>query len=211
MNKAQEKLQVLALVALLVLCAGGCVKEWQHDVTKNGIHFKKLGQHEDGGLYVGILAADTKIEGYPCKQGWAHFDEDMNLIRFACSAPVENGISTFPVGTWIQRKPKGTIFNIALPQNTEIQGFLCKGTGGPKGVQVGFYPSGRIRCFFAPKDVEINGIPCKGSVFHIIHLHENGQLKSCTLSRDIRIDGVNRSKGEKLHFDTEGPLKPSGN
>lgn len=200
--------KTMIILLLLTLVGSGCVREWDHDVTKRGIHFKKLGQDQKTGNYVGVLAEDTEIEGFPCKQGWAHFDPNMGLRSFASSKPIDNGVSTIPTGTWIRLGSGAYPRTCAFPGDTKIQDFLCRGTGGPKGVQVGFYPSGRLRCFFAPDSVEIDGVPCKGSVFHIIRLHENARLQECVLSQDTVIDGKSYRRGRKLRFNAQGEVLP---
>lgn len=190
---------------MLVLWAAGCypVVEWEHDAVREGIHFERLGQR-DSGTIVGIISEDTIIQGYPCKKGWVHFVSEFKLLNFMASQPIENGANVIPEDSYIRLNDQGQITVCALPRTMEIQGHLCKGTGGPKGVHTTFYPGGELHCFFAPKAVDIDGIPCKGGVFQYIQLHPNGKLKQCTLTRTTMIGGTEYHAGTRMHFDPEG-------
>ncbi len=193
------------VLGLLILFGAGCYPnvDWEYDVLREDIHFERMGQRESGTL-VGIISEDTEIQGYPCKKGWVHFVSEFKLLNFTASQPIENGANVIPEDSYIRLNDKGQITVCALPRTMEIQGHLCKGTGGPKGVHTTFYSGGELHCFFAPKAVDIDGIPCKGGVFQYLKLHPNGKLKQCTLARATTIGGTEYRAGTRMHFDSEG-------
>jgi hypothetical protein len=190
-------------IAALVICSG-CLHQWDQDVTRHGIHFKKLRVNSD--MAIGILSEDTVIEDYTCQKGWVHLTGDFKLRAFMTAKPVVYGAVTLPKGSWIRVREGGTFGPCALPGNTDIQGHLCKGTGGPKGVQTCFYPSGQLSSYFASKDVVVDGIPCLASVLHPVKLHENGRLKQCTLSRAAVIEGIEHKRKTSVRFDEKGQV-----
>ncbi len=78
----------------------------------------------------------------------------------------------------------------------EVQGHHCRGTGGPKGVQVAFHPGGALKQYFPVRPMRIDGVPCDmGLVRGWIELHEDGRLKSCRLAEDFARDGETFRKG----------------
>lgn len=193
----------IILWALFSSCLG--YTKWERDVEMNGIEFKKIRYSDSGGI-IAYLDKNTTIQGYPCKKGWVHFHENKDLKSFALEKSIKINYLEIPVGTWMTLNQDGLLSLCAFPDNIDIQGYLCRGTGGPKGVQVSFYESGALRVFFSPDPIEIQGIPCKGGVFNSIVLHENGDLKECTLSEPTEINYIEYDKGERLSFDIKGNI-----
>lgn len=185
---------------LLSSCLGH--GRWQRDIEMEGIRFEKI--RSSGSVIIGRLSEDTTIQGYPCKKGWVHFYSNQGLKSFSLERPMKINSIEIPASTWVTLNEKGALILCAFPYNIEIQGHMCRGSGGPKGVQVSFYENGALKTFFSPESVVIHGIPCKGGVFNYIGLHENGNLKACTLSGNTVINGVQYAKGERLRFDEKG-------
>ncbi len=181
---------------------------WQKDVEMDGINYKKL-RHSKSRTIIGYLSKDSVVQGYPCKAGWIHFYEDSTLQNFTLLDSMTINNVDIPAKTWVTLSEQGVLVRCAFPENIKIQGYWCRGSGGPKGVMVSFHPNGKIKRFFAPKSVEIDGVPCKGSIFHIIGLHDNGRLMECSLARSVELQGVNYKKGKKLYFDKKGNALPS--
>jgi hypothetical protein len=180
-----------------------CSPKWLRDVEMDGIKFKKI-KTGDSGIIIGYLNENTTIQAYPCKKGWIHLYKNKNLKSFTLEKSALINNIEIPSETWATLNEKGDIILCAFPENMEIQGHLCRGTGGSKGVQVSFYESGALKMFFSPESIKIQGVLCKGGVFNHIGLHENGKLKTCTLQSNTIIDSVQYNKGERLRFDITG-------
>ena len=65
----------------------GCVA-CKQDVGLLGIHFDKFAYDSKLGSPKGYLAADTVIQGYPCKKGFVAFYDDWNLNEFQLSQSI---------------------------------------------------------------------------------------------------------------------------
>ena len=92
----------------------------------------------------------------------------------------------------------------SFPDDIEIQGMMCIGTGGPKGVQTSFYKNGNLKYFFSREKLEIDTVPCKGGVFYIIGFYENGLLKTFTLYDNCVINGKEYKKHTNIKLDESG-------
>jgi hypothetical protein len=185
----------------------GC-KNWENGVVKNGIYFEKIHQSK-GGTYVGYMAENRVVEGFPCEKGWVHFKKNWKLLSFQLSENFEYKNTLLPAHTWIHlpyhNEQSGYV--CAFPHPYEVQGYICGGSGGFKGTQTGFYDSGRLRSFFPPDDIVINGVSCKASLFANINLHENGNLKRCTLAEDYHTLGKRYKKNQSIEMDINGKVK----
>jgi hypothetical protein len=114
-----------------------------------------------------------------------------------------------PSDTWVIQSEFGVVMVCAFPRDTVVQGHLCSGSGGPKGVQAAFYPDGALKQYFLRHDTRIDGVQCKaGSYDESIELHENGRLKACVLSEDLVRDGHTYQRGMRLHFNADGHIVP---
>lgn len=205
--KCPTALNLLSSIFICSICLtllSSCT-HWERNVTVNGIHFNKISRSESGTI-IGHTSRDEKIGTIVCKQGWVHFDDDMNLKFCAVKEPIQYKGNTIPADTWIRMDQDQNIYLCAFPQNTMIQNHLCKGTGGPKGYQTSFFNSGKLKSFFASEIVEIDGIPCKASGTAIISLHENGGLKECTLAKDSIINSTQFNANTKIKLDKSGTL-----
>jgi len=193
-------------IILVSMIFTGC-KNWEYNVEKNGIYFKKISQSESGTV-IGYMTEDHEIEGYPCEKGWIHFKDNFSLQSFQISREFTFNNTLLPAHTWIHMPYKGQSgYILSLPFDYKIQGYLCSGSGGYKGTQTGFYDSGRLRSFYTPYDITVDGVPCNASIFDNINLHENGRLKSCNLAEDYPADGVTFKKGSKIELDESGKIK----
>jgi hypothetical protein len=195
------------LLLATALLLAGCF-DWQHDVTVQGVAFSKV-RVEDSGLVIGLLKEDTLIGGRPCKRGWVHLNAKGVPVGFTAAREIDVGRLKIPADTWVFQNQDGVVTVCAFPGDTEVQGHLCRGNGGPKGVQAAFYADGALKQFFLRRDTRIENIPCRAGIFgESIELHENGRLKACVLSEDFMRDGHSYPKGTHLRFDADGRIVP---
>ena len=167
---------------------------------------------QQGGVTIAQLQSPAQIDGFPCAAGWVHFAESGKLQAFYLGETDTIGGNEIPKGTWVRLYPDLTLRFCSFPENTNIQGYLCRGGfGGSEGVTTGFYPSGRLQSFFPPKDIEIQGIPCRATPFGPVFLYENGNLKQLTLARDIVIEGRSFDEGQTVVLDERGEVQTVSN
>ena len=189
------------------LAFGGCF-QWQFDVTKQGVAVSRV-RVEDDGLVSGELKADTVIGGRPCRKGWVHILPSGVPVGFTASKELDLGRLKIPANTWVFQNKDGVVTVCAFPEDIEVQGRVCRGSGGPKGVQTAFYPDGSLKEFFLTEDTRIDGIPCKAGIFdEAVMLYENGSVKRCVLSGDYVQDGRMFPAGTQLGFDPAGRAIP---
>lgn len=195
-----------ACVGLALVTSSGCF-DWRYHVEESGVEFRRLRTVD--GTRIGELAHDTSIAGRPCRQGWVHLHANGVPAAFSAASDLALPRFTIPAGTWVLQDEHGTVTVCAFPRDTRIQGFLCRGTGGPKGVQTSFHASGALKQFYPPENIVIAGVPCAaGLVRGTIELHENGRLNSVRLSRDWSHHGRSFPRGTRLRFDADGALRP---
>ena len=207
MRTPKPKLLSLVLLQATALVLCGCFP-WHYDVTEEGVAFNKV-RREGNGLLIGELREDTVIGGRPCKQGWVHLLASGVPVGFTAFREIDLGRLKIPADTWVFQNKDGVVTVCAFPRNFEVQGYLCRGSGGPKGVQTAFYPDGALKQFFLCSDTRIQGVPCRAGIFEeTIKLHENGRLKSCVLSEDLVRDGRTYPRGARLRFDPDGKITP---
>ncbi len=198
---------LLLLVQAASLFLAGCF-DWKHDVTVQGVAFSKV-RIEDNGLVIGQLKEDTLIGGRPCKQGWVHLRPNSVPVGFTSSREINLGRFTIPADTWVFQDENGVVTVCAFPRDTEVQGHLCRGSGGSTGVQAAFFPSGSLKEYFLRHDTRIQGIPCRGGLVNqSIKLHENGRLKECVLSEELVRDGHTYPVATLLRFESDGHIIP---
>ncbi len=190
----------------ICLIVTGCV-HWERDVIMHGIHFDKFAYDSKLGSPKGYLAADTIIQGYPCKKGFVSFYDDWKLDEFQLSQPVRlNDEVVIPTNSWGFLDRDGNLTTCMLPVDLEIQGYPCRGGGGKAGFMTSFHKNGNLKYFFTKDDIEIDSIPCSGSIFHGIGLHESGNLESCTLAKTTTIQNRQFKKKSKIVLNGEGNL-----
>jgi len=193
----------LFLLILFILLANGCFFNWEKNIKKNDLHFSKLRQDGKSRTWVGFISENQKVNQYFCKAGWIHFYSDWELKACTLAKKINFNGNEIPADSWISFRKNGEI-SVAFPENTLVQSYLCRGTGGCKGAQVSFYKTGKLKYFFAEEPVVIDGISCKASIFHLIGLHENGKLKKCTLEKDSLINSIIYKRGQVIELDSEG-------
>ena len=200
-----KRCSINALVTAGLLFVAGC-SEWQHDVTLHGVTFSKVRTVSDGHL-IGQIAADTVVQGRPCAQGWLHLHPNGVPAVFAATQEIAMARFSIPAGTWVFQDSAGVVTICAFPQDTLVQGHLCRGSGGPKGVQASFYPDGALRQFFLARPAVIDGVPCAtGLIRGSVELHENGRLKSCMLEEDLVRDGMRLGKRTRITLTMDGRI-----
>jgi hypothetical protein len=209
MNRKKKICFIFSISIVVSLCFYGC-KEWEYNVEKNGIHFKKISQSK-AGTFVGYMTKNQKIQGFPCEGGWIHFKEDWQLLSFQVSKDFMYKGTLVPAHTWFHfpyhADQTGYVFS--FPYDYEVQGHLCGGSGGYKGTHTGFYDSGKLRSFFPPEDVFVDGIPCEASLLVNVNLYEDGNIKSCKLAEDYLVNEKSFKKGKTIEFNKTGRVKPN--
>jgi hypothetical protein len=196
---------IMFLLVIVTSCSNGHFTSWKYNEKVNHIDFAKIRygiNHHDTTVIVGFLKSKTVIQGYPCGADWVQFSKDweLTLCRLDDKTVINN--FGFPKNTWI--RPNNDKLICAFPNDTVIQGYLCRGSGGPKGVQTSLYPNGMLESFFSKGSIKIGDINCKADVFNNIFLYDNGLLKECTLSEKQRIKGILYKKGTRIVIDLEG-------
>lgn len=147
------------------------------------------------------LSEDVDVRGRPCKRGWLKLHPNGVPSSFTAACELEFGKLKVPADTWVMQDENGLVVACALPRDMEIQGVLCRGTGGAKGVQLEVYPSGALKRAFLAKDAVIQGVPCaSGVVSGIVEFYEDGRLKSCKLNDAYSYGGVDYKKGARLEL-----------
>ncbi len=183
-------------------------KNWQYDVVKEGIHFKKIRQNASGG-YTGYMTENHQIHGFPCEKGWIHFKDDGSLESFQLSEEFWFNGTLLPANTWIHYWTPESIggYVCAFPYDYKVQGYLCGGSGGYKGTHTGFYDSGKLRSFYPPDNVVVDSVPCEASLLVNVQLYENGSIKRCKLAADYEHNGKIYKKGSTIIFGKKGNVK----
>jgi hypothetical protein len=154
------------------------------------------------------LPADAMVGGRPCRRGWIHLHPDGTPAGFTSAAPFALGPTTVPAGTWVRQDAQGRVTFCAFPCNLEIEGHLCRGTGGAEGVTTAFHPNGRLKAFFLGLDTVIQGLPCRAGRFRQpVELDADGRLKACELSADFAQGGRSWRKGTRVHLDPDGHIR----
>jgi hypothetical protein len=196
----------LSLV-IVISCSYGHYTLWKYDKKVNNIEFAKIRygiNNNDTFAIIGFLKNKTFIQGYPCGADWVHFSKDWKLTLFRLDDNTVINNFGFQKNTWI--RPKNDNLVCAFPNDTVIQGYLCRGNGGSKGVQTSIYPNGKLESFYTKGNIKIGDINCKADIFHNIILHDNGLLKECTLAEDQIIKGNSYKKGTRIIIDLNGNI-----
>lgn len=200
MNGKKKIVLILSISIAVNLCLISC-KNWEYNVVKNGIHFEKIHQSKKG-TNVGYMTENHVIQGFPCEKGWIHLKKDWQLRSCQLSVGFIFKGTLLPAHTWFhfpyQENQKG--FICSFPNNYEVQGYICGGSGGYKGTHTRFYENGKLRSFFPPEDVTIDGIPCESSLMVSVKLNENGNIKSCKLAEDYQVNGKTYKSGMTIEI-----------
>ena len=203
MKASKSNLLAVVFLQAAVSVFFGCFR-WQYDVSEQGVVFTKV-RTENSGLMIGELKEDATIGGRPCKRGWVHVMPNGVPVGFTASRSIDLGRLRIPADTWVFHNKDGVVTVCAFPGDTEVQGHLCRGSGGPKGIQAAFYPDGALKEFFLRDDTRIDGVPCKAGILNeSIKLHENGRLMGCVLGADYLSGGRTYPRGTQLRFDPDG-------
>jgi len=200
---------VHGLIIFSILTGMSCIRghytKWEYNRNTHNIEFSKIRYgiaDNDTIVIIGFLKSSTWVEGYLCEADWVHFTKDWKLIMFKMAETKTINNFQYPQNAWIHIRNNTII--CSLPHDTVIQGYLCRGNGGPKGIQTSIYPNGQLESFFTKGNIKINEINCKGGVFSNIVLYDDGRLKECTLSEEQSINKIKFKKGVRIHFDESG-------
>jgi hypothetical protein len=197
------------ILNIVLISCNGTYTPWEYDVKFQGADFEKLRYsvvENDTNSVIGYLENDAFIQNIPCKAGWVHFKGKKIMTFFQLSKNFKLNNFEFKRGTWIFDIKEDYLVCI-LPEDTEIQGYLCRGGGGSKGIHTSIYDNGKLRGFFTAGTVIVDGIKCKGGLFSPIHLHRDGSLMRCDLAEDTIIGDTQFSSGTVVSFDKDGKAK----
>lgn len=197
----------IVLLVMVISCSYGQYTSWEYDKKVDTIDFAKIRygiNRNDTSVIIGFLKNKTVIQGYPCAADWVQFNKDWKLTLFRLDEKTVINNFAFPKNSWI--RPNNDKLVCAFPNDTMIQGYVCRGSGGSKGIQTSIYPNGKLASFFTKNNCKIGEINCKGGVFHNIILYDNGLLQECTLSEDQIIKGISYKKGTRIHIDLNGNI-----
>jgi hypothetical protein len=200
-------MKVLPMLGIVTACCSGYVFAGPAGQTtgasseiSSGTNFNDFRQ-EKNGIKIGRLKEDMVIGGRPCKKGWLHLHANNVPAAFTAAHEIEEGRLKIPVDTWVLQTAEGVVTTCAFPRDTEVQGILCKGTGGAKGAQVAVYPSGALKQVFLARDMRIQEVPCAAdAISGAVEFYEDGKLKSCLLSESYTRDGAVHKKGTRLQL-----------
>ena len=198
---------IVFLLVIVISCSYGQYTSWEYDKKVNNIDFAKIRygiNNNDTSVIIGFLKNKTVIQGYPCGADWVQFNKNWELTLFRLDDKIVINNFGFPKNSWIRQNNDKLV--CAFPNDTVIQEYLCRGSGGPKGVQTSIYPNGKLESFFTKDNIKIGEINCKGGVFNNIILYDNGLLKECTLSEDQIIKGISYKKGTRINIDLNGNI-----
>lgn len=196
--------RALLFGAVSLLLTASLPASWQRDVTVHGVTFAKVRTNADG-FHIGQIETEAVVGGRACRAGWLHLHPDGTPAAFTAAQEIVLPRLTIPAGTWVRQNEAGVAIVCSFPQDTLVQGHLCRGTGGSKGVQTSFHPDGALKQFYLRSPTVIDGLPCDtGLLRGWVELHPNGRLKSCLLAKDhVRA-------GRKLRRGTRITLSPGG-
>ena len=172
----------------------------------------------DGDFFDARLQETTRIDGFPCAAGNVRFTRSGQLsgCELAEDAVIQDNL--IPKNTSIVLNEELNEYFYYFPEDTEIQGYLTMSRLSWLEIPVRFYPDGRLRGFYSRSNVVVHGIPCRrlnsGFVLRLprlptdtgIALHENGNVRRCTLSRDAQIAGLNISAGSDIRISEDGEV-----
>ncbi len=195
------------LLVTVISCSYGQYTSWEYDKKVHNIDFTKIRygiNKNDTSVIVGFLKNKTVIQGYPCAADWVQFNQDWKLTLFKLDEKTVINNFEFPKNSWIRQNNDRLV--CAFPKDTVIQEYVCRGSGGSKGIQTSIYPNGKLESFFTKDNIKIGEIKCKGGVFNNIILYDNGLLKECTLSEDQIIKGISYKKGTRITIDLNGNI-----
>lgn len=163
------------------------------------------------------LRSDTVIAGVRCAPtGRAYAVIHPNGALDECPLAIDTTIAghALPAGTWLRLTEQRVLDGVWLPDDTQLQGLPCKGTGY-KGWSVRFHPSGRLSLCYLSHEATIDGIRCRGAAFTTeltgstqVNLHPNGRLQSCRLATAVTRDKVTFKRGARIWLTDDGRVQP---
>lgn len=163
------------------------------------------------------LPATVVIDGITCAatgRAFAEFYPSGRLAECPLAADTVLSGQALAKGTWVGFTEDGHLRNGWLSRDTQLSGYVCRGTGY-KGFRVLFYASGSLRLCFLPADTEIAGVPCMRGTFwtevrgggkSAVSFRENGSLERCQAARAFTRDGTDVRKWDVVILDEKGRL-----
>ncbi|MEL6955005.1 MAG: hypothetical protein AAFO88_00050 [Pseudomonadota bacterium] len=175
-------------------------------MERGGYAFEAYRQDGATGMHIGRLSQSAPVGNYDCAANeWIHFNEDWSLAGCTLAEPEALDAFEIPAGTWVM--PRSDRLIVALPRDTPCNGYVCGGSGGPKGTQTVFFQDGALKSFFPPTDTSVGEVICKASLLAPIELNRDGSLARCVAARDARIGDVAIERNDTVMTDAEGRLR----
>jgi hypothetical protein len=128
-------------------------------------------------------------------RGWVWWHADGSLDNVELARDLEVQGHALPARTRIFLDRQGRLAHAWLSRDAVIDGRPCRGRWK---IDTAFHPNGRLKAFFPPHTLEIDGVPCAASVFHPVYLHPDGRLRRCKLAAAVTLDGRTLERGEIL-------------
>jgi hypothetical protein len=210
-------------LALVPPAAGDAVRRLAEPEVVDGIPCEgRLEMHPTGRVKSAVLSREHEIAGNLLPAGTQIvFYEDGRLrnCRLRAAGAVLSG-RPLPKGTLVWFDGGGRMRNCLLPEDTLIEGHLCRGKGD--NWSTGFYPNGQLRLAWLARDEEIQGVPClaaagvlrtigkaiAGREQGAVSFHPNGNLAAALVSRECAIQGRAFKRGELIRLDRDGNVQP---
>ncbi|UCG63009.1 MAG: hypothetical protein JSV52_06935 [Candidatus Zixiibacteriota bacterium] len=152
----------------------------------------------------------VEVQGVSCMEGVQYYENGSIRSCRLARADTLSG-QPLPLGTTVHFSADGKMDRCFLPEDTRIQGHLCKGHG--HGWTTGFHPNGKLRLAWLAEDEVIQGIPCAKAGFLAqvgTEFYDNGKLKRCKLATDATIEGHSFEKGSVVNLNRDGKPILSG-
>ena len=166
-------------------------------------------------IYAELLET-TYIDGILCASEWVGLTSSGQLSQCTLAEDTVIDGNLIPKNTEIDLDDELKLKYAYFLEDTEIQGYLLhnrygRRPGGALTISAWFYPDGRLQGFYSRSNVMVQEIPCRkiynGLFAHTpIQLHENGNLRNCTLSRDAEIDGQIIPPGITVTLSEDGKI-----
>ena len=210
----------LALVFPLV---GDVVRKLATPEVVDGLPCEgRLEMHPNGRVKSAVLSREHEIAGNVLPAGTRvvfHEDGRPRNRQLRAAGAVLSG-RPLPKGTAVWFDGDGRLRNCLLPEDTLIEGHLCRGKGD--NWSTGFHPNGHLRLAWLARDEEIQGVPCLAAAGVLrtigkalvgrdqgaVSFHPSGSLAGALIARDCTIQGRAFKRGERIRLDRDGNVQP---
>ena len=170
--------------------------KWEKDKEINGIVYDKVKMSSSGTIICKIKSS-VSVNGIEYKD-WIHFTSSYQIKAGDIANKVTyNGLNIME-NTWIEFKVNS--FSCCYPKNVDVDTLTLLGCMfGSEGIKQEFYTNGQIKKAYIKNHSIIQGIPVKGGIFNPVVFDQDGVLISCTILKDIDMNGKILKKNTKYN------------